>query len=190
MTISTLLEDFAAAAPELAAHEQKPEDLIGYSVGFAAGIAAASAKSEARNIALAESISSLYARQNARTEEAIQTLLPLFEGLVSQLIPTCLTETLHGRIMDLIIASAKNDFCLPMLLRVHPDNRDALAALACSADAPPFDVQCDPELDLTEAHLVQGPRETSLDITILHQEISTAITALIDIADKEVTPHG
>lgn len=184
------LEDFESDDKRLPAAPQV-EDLPGYEAGYAAGLATAQADQRSVDAELVQSLNDMAFGFVEAQNHVLQSTLPLFRGLIEQLIPSIIDQSFCVRLVETLQDLATKRAKAPVRLIVHPDKIDSVAALLPGVNGIEIDLHHDTEIGMHGALISQGHSEFILDLDELIAEIRRILSAVIDQqTDKEDIPNN
>lgn len=160
----------------------------GYQQGFDAGCAAAAADQAALSAALVQSINDINFTYAEARAQVLQSLGPLFETLIAQVLPHCVENGFADQLVGALAQGAAIDTNGAICIHVHPDQQDAVEA--ATADLPTeIDVLADPALGLHAAWIKRDATETKLDLDRMLVQITEVLCAIAN-PENRITSHG
>lgn len=180
--MSTLsLEQFdVTQADEGAEHLAYQE---GYEEGLRAGLACAEAENAALNATLVQAISDIDFSYAEARAQLLHSLEPLFETLISTLLPHCVESAFASLLQTELNAAADSATGGPICIHVHP-SQQATIKRATESLATKLFVRTDITLDQHAAWIQCGNTEARLDLDRLLEQISQALDPMIPTQDR------
>ncbi len=180
------LESFDAEAP--VATGPDPEYQAGFVAGEAAGLAAAAAQETALQAELVQTIADLNFTYSEARQDIMQALRPLFDQVITTLLPHCIDAGFAPEIAALIHGQIDDAMAGRLTLAVHPSQLNAVSDALQSLAAPP-DLAPDDTLTPHAAWISGGAATRHLDLDTLMAEVSGVLAAIHTAAERTPT-HG
>jgi flagellar biosynthesis/type III secretory pathway protein FliH len=156
--------------------------------GFAAGEAAKQDFFDQDQRTLKEELLQQVADMTFGYEEAFAqiaaSLGPLFDTVLSKLLPAVLDRSLAGTLHDMLLQAAQTDAAQPVTIHVHPDQSVAIQDALSGINHAHLNIVSNAEMT-RHASLVQTANgETSFDLDAALSEISTIFNAMPHAQDR------
>jgi len=175
-----LLESFDTTPDPARAAGPSEDWLAGHAAGLVEAKAAFAARQDVLSDDLAQSLADLvFSRAAARTH-VLSGLRPLFQALVTQVLPALSRTGFAPHVLELLAEAAARDTSRPIQVALHPDQCAALAPLLQQMPADGVTLVSDPALGLHQARIATGAGETALDGDQLLNSATTALSAIFD----------
>jgi hypothetical protein len=162
-----------------------------YDAGYQEGLATASATQRTDQETLDQEFVQAISDINFGFVEAraqlLDSLAPLFAGIVQKLLPQIGHDCFGQLLIETICDAAKHDTASPPVLHVHPTQQSAIAKLV---DEHALDIKVcdDPDLAMHAAWIRHENGESCLDVDSLLANISTTLNAISAGQLKGMTP--
>lgn len=159
--------------------------------GYAAGLAEAAEKFTSEQATLkqdlVQSISDAAFGYHEAQAHLITSIAPLFDAMVTAILPATLAPALHAHILDMVQSALKSDLQTPVILKVPADQCEAIAAIMGDANAPHVRIEADLALGNHAAWIIGAKEETALDLDGTLAAIMDHTSALFPKAEDRNT---
>lgn len=175
----------AAAVPEPTDEARLSAYDDGYSAGWDDALAARDDEVARCRDAVGQNLQTLgFAYHEARAH-VLQSLRPLLEAMVAQLLPRLAAEALPPMVADVLMALAADCADRPVILRVHPHARSAIESFLTPQTSLPIDLVEDAALAPGQVVLQAGSAGARIDLDGAIAEIGAALAAFYDLIPAE-----
>jgi flagellar assembly protein FliH len=174
LTLETFDDDESAAQTQNNSYDYQ----LGYAAGEAAAIAARAAEQGSLRNEVVQSIADINFGFDEAHHHILAQLGPLFNAMLTQILPATLSSGLVAALQDIAIAAAQQDADHPIVLRLPPDQLEAVQAALTDAAHPHMTFVADPTLNTHAAIAQTASTETALDLDTALSEISGVFDAL------------
>ena len=185
MVMPLALESFDEGAVEEIANDEFGK---GYEEGMQAGRAAAAAEIEALNAQFVQAISDIDFTYAEARAQILQSLTPLFETVISQVVPACISSGFANQIVAHLQRAADDDSAQPIRVHVHPEHQAAVSALVSDLSSP-VEVRNDPTIGPNAAWIEKAHGTTFLDFDGLMKTINEALS-LLSTSEPRMKSNG
>ena len=139
-----------------------------YADGYAAGMQKAQADNAAmqHNLRqeLVQSINDAAFGYHEAQAHLIESVTPLLNAMISVVLPELLAPALHAHIRDIVGRALRAELDAPVLLKVHPEQVEAVNISLAGIATPHLTVVGDPDMATFSAWVTGTERETALDL--------------------------
>lgn len=195
MPISHHLEDFSAedsptpSARLMSAEALEDHRLEAFEQGYSAGWEdAMSAHAENRtriSAALGRSLEDMSFTYHEVRTQVLASIEPLFESLVSAVLPATMMRVFGYRIVEQLYALTTEQIEQPVVIVVSPGESAGLKEIVAQDFALPVEVHEDHDLDPGMAIIRMGSREYELDSSELMASINQSVTSFFHQISKD-----
>lgn len=194
MTINHLLEDFAGLArgtpvalTDVTLEEHKLEAFEkGYQAGWDDAAKANSEDTRSISADFAQNLQDLSFTYQEAYSAALDGLQPLFEEIISALLPELMRQSLGVQIVEQLNELARTQPKQTVELLMAPENAPALDAVLEDATAMPLSIVEDASLAEGQIFIRFGSEEREIDLSDIVTQIGTAARGFFDENRKEI----
>ena len=161
----------------------------GYKAGWDDAVQARSDEQTGLSAELAQHLKSLGFTHAAARDHVLQSIHPLLEQLVGQLLPEIARDTLAPFAVQVLMPLAESAADQPMDLVIHPASTDAVRHLLDMTGNLNVTLIQEPTLGEGQAYLRHGSAETQIDLTAAIAQITAAIRNFYDLPER-TADHG
>lgn len=174
------LEAFELMTGRDAAADEPSEDWVaGHAEGYAQGLADADAEQGRLTSELVTALDAQSLGYFEARDHLMRALRPMFEQLVTVLVPGLARAALPGMISEALMQMAAERLDQPLTLVVAPQSHAAIEALVAQIGEQSLHVQQDPQLGPNQAMIRGGAAEEIVDLDAILTEAQEALSALI-----------
>lgn len=162
----------------------------GYSSGWDDALAAYKDSSVVMSQALKTAISQAELSKTAAFEQFVSVTKPLIQGVVSKVLPSLATQVLGQHIVEIIDSAVEETATVPVCVTVSAAEFDGLSAILNGQLGKDLKICSDPGMQPGQVNLSVGDSETSIDLTRVLQDISSAVEAFYHLAQEQTSYDG
>jgi len=178
----TDLKTTTPGTPDISSEDIEAARLAGYDAGYKSGWDDALAGVEADQAKISEefarNLKDLGFTYHEARAHVISSLEPMVEALLDALFPRFASEAIAAHINAVIHNHADKAASQPILVRVSPEDHDALRGILPHDHSVPLDIIAEPALPIGQAQIVLGKSEYSIDLSDVVETTRSALSAL------------
>lgn len=173
-------EEGASAEIRLESYEH------GYAAGWDDALAAQSQDLTRLRTDLGRNLAAMDLTLEDARRHVLVSLEPLLREMVDKVLPDLARHSLGQVILQELMPAAEAAAASPVVLRVAPDNREAVERLISRQTEAPLTVTAEPTLGPGQAFLTCGALDVRIDLDGVVATIATAVDAYFDSMNPEV----
>jgi len=162
----------------------------GYSSGWDDALAAYKDSSVVMSEALKTALTQAELSKTAAFEQFVSVTKPLIQGVVSKVLPSLATQVLGRHIVEIIDSAVEETATVPVCVTVSAVEFDGLSAILNGQLGKDLKICSDPGMQPGQVNLSVGDSETSIDLTRVLQDISSAVEAFYHLAQEQTSYDG
>ncbi|WP_151718318.1 FliH/SctL family protein [Gemmobacter serpentinus] len=171
--------DPAVQEAHLAIYEQ------GYRAGWDDATTAQSADQRKIRVDLAHSLQTLSFTFHEARAHVLQALAPLMEEMVARILPDLARQALVPMVVDQLRPLAEGLADAPLILMVHPQDREGIQAQLDRIGNLPVALREEPSLAQGQVCLGRGPQEVEVDLQQAVRAIAQATRGFFGLSEQE-----